>query len=100
MYSTGWPQKWAEQRGCLKTGDPKTLQLAPPPLPTAITFMGTTATFLWLVNWLIAPGGGGGGGEEGGIWIILALPKVCLALHQEMELLGCYINFIKNQIFG
>ena len=25
--------------------------------------------------------------------------KVCLALHQEMELLGCYINFIKNQIF-
>ena len=25
--------------------------------------------------------------------------KVCLALHQEMELLGCYNNFIKNQIF-
>ena len=25
--------------------------------------------------------------------------KVCLALHQEMELLGCYINFNINQIF-
>ena len=30
----------------------------------------------------------------------LGTTKVCLALHQEMELLGCYINFIKNQIFG
>ena len=26
--------------------------------------------------------------------------KVCLALQQEMELLGCYINFNINQIFG
>ena len=26
--------------------------------------------------------------------------KVCWALPEEMELLGCYINFIKNQIFG
>ena len=25
--------------------------------------------------------------------------NICLALHQEMELLGCYKKFIKNQIF-
>ena len=30
----------------------------------------------------------------------VCLAKVCLALHQEMELLGCNIKFIKNQIFG
>ena len=30
----------------------------------------------------------------------LGTTKVCLALHQEMELLGCNIKFIKNQIFG
>ena len=29
----------------------------------------------------------------------LGTTKVCLALHQEMELLGCYNNIIKNQIF-
>ena len=38
------------------------------------------------------------GGGEGDL-DNLGTTKVCLALHQQMELLGCYINFIKNQIF-
>ena len=38
---------------------------------------------------------GGGGGDLDN----LGTTKVCLSLHQEMELLGCYNNFIKNQIF-
>ena len=42
---------------------------------------------------------GEGEGGEGDL-DNLGTTKVCLALHQKMELLGCYINFIKNQIFG
>ena len=45
-----------------------------------------------LLNWFIALGGGRDLDNPG-------TTKVCLALHQEMELLGCYINFNINQIF-
>ena len=37
-----------------------------------------------LLNWFIAPGGGRDLDNPGST-------KVCLALHQEMELLGCYL---------
>ena len=43
---------------------------------------------------IYCPWGGGGDLDNPGT------TKVCLALHQEMELLGCNIKFIKNQIFG